>query len=92
MSAHTDKVATPDIVELIRSTLSRSIPAHIGDEAVLKLNLNDIAADSLDKLDLILRLEKTYSILLDEIKIAECQTLADLVDLVNLSRKDNQSE
>ena len=56
------------------------VPVSEIDET-LKLN-DDMGLDSLDKIDLWLRLESEFKIDIPEEKIRECETVGHLIDLI----------
>jgi acyl carrier protein len=67
---------------VIKAVLAEAVPTGMTDAALLDLPLEDLAIDSLSKLELVLELEKTFGLLLDETRIAACRSLGDLVSLV----------
>jgi len=67
---------------VIKAVLAESVPANTTDAGLLDLPLEDLAIDSLGKLELVMELEKTFDLLLDETRIAACRSLGDLVSLV----------
>jgi len=67
---------------VIKAALAEAVPIDKTDAALLDLPLEDLAIDSLSKLELVMELEKTFGLLLDETKIAACRNLGDLVSVV----------
>lgn len=68
-------------LEIIRVALSEELAARLDEKSLLAFEIADLALDSLAKMDLILTLEVAFACMLDEVEIAQCRTVQDLVRL-----------
>lgn len=74
---------------MIFTTIKKIISEQLGiDEKNINLNsslINDLDADSLDAVEIIMAIEDEYSIEIPDEKIEDLGTLQDLVDFIELS-------
>ncbi len=74
---------------MIFKTIKKIISEQLGiDEKNINLNsslINDLDADSLDAVEIIMAIEDEYSIEIPDEKIEDLGTLQDLVDFIELS-------
>jgi len=60
-------------------------PALVGPESLI---VDDLGADSLDAVELIMALEEYFDISIDEVGIDELKTIADIVKVIDDLRAD----
>lgn len=54
----------------------------VADDATMKLRLSDLGLDSIEKMDLVMQLEDAFGISLDEEDFLACDTVSELVRLI----------
>jgi acyl carrier protein len=74
------------VLKTVRTALGDDAATGLDDASLLALELSALTLDSLSKLDLILKLEEASAQMLDEVEIAGCRTVEDLVRLAARSR------
>jgi acyl carrier protein len=55
------------------------------DEELLSMNVADLGFDSLERMELVMELENTFGVSLDEEEFFECANLADVLKLIERS-------
>jgi acyl carrier protein len=68
-----------DVVKRILVSVREVDPSLVVPEAIL---VDDLGADSLDAIEIIMALEDHYGKELDEISVQDIRTVGDIVDLV----------
>ncbi len=81
--------------EAIASHIEEIIKEHIGTDEVLTPETNlqdDLAVDSLERVELGIKLEKAFGIVLTNDKVRNVVTLGDFIQLVVLQVKQQKGE
>jgi acyl carrier protein len=69
--------------EIMRRHISKSDGGRTStDGEMMDLRLADLKLDSLEKMELVMALEDTFAVSLDEEDILACERVADLVKLI----------
>ncbi|WP_108881058.1 acyl carrier protein [Anderseniella sp. Alg231-50] len=68
---------------IIRDTLKDSLQAGLTDEELLQTEVQSLRLDSLAKMEMILNIEDTLHIMMDEVEISNAACLQDIVNLVD---------
>jgi acyl carrier protein len=55
------------------------------DAALLELPMKELALDSLEKMELVMKIEETFNLVLDEEDVVQCERVSDLVRLIEQS-------
>jgi len=74
-------------VPVIRKVLPHDAWESSSDQELLDKRLDDIVMDSLTRMELVLKLEESFGVLVNETKLAECETLRAVVDVIYHSEK-----
>jgi acyl carrier protein len=59
--------------------------ASKSDSEILELGIEDLNLDSLEKMELIMKVEDTFKIMLDEGEVLKCGKIQHLYDLVRIA-------
>lgn len=81
--------------ETIASQIEEIIKEHIGSDEILTSETHlqdDLSIDSLERVELGIKLEKTFGITLDNDQIRKVVTLGDFIQLVALQVKVQKGE
>lgn len=72
------------VIALVRDVLTpdAAIAANLSNEQFEKLRLDELDLDSLGKMELVMQIEDTLGVSLDEEDMIACVTVSDLVALV----------
>lgn len=54
----------------------------VTDDAAMNMRLSDLGLDSLEKMDMAMQLEDAFAVSLDEVEFLACDTVPDLVRLI----------
>lgn len=75
------------VIALVRDALTpdAAVAAGLSNEQFEKLQLDELDLDSLGKMELVMQIEDTLGVLLDEEDMIACATVSDLVELVKRS-------
>ena len=76
-----EKIVIDEINFLIQE---KSIEAKLSD------SISDLELDSLDVVELLLNVEDEYEIKIEDAKVAECETINDVVDLVIVTYEEQK--
>ena len=75
------EAAILEIFLSLQSGKNASYPKS-SDAATLMLDLNELGMDSLERMDLIMRIEEKFDIALPESEVLKCKNLSELSKLV----------
>ncbi|MEO9875923.1 MAG: hypothetical protein ABJM26_07920 [Anderseniella sp.] len=67
---------------IFRDTLKDSPHAGLSDDRLLQIDVKSLRLDSLAKMEMILNIEDTMDIMMDEVEISNASCLQDIVNLV----------
>jgi len=69
-------------IPVVRRVLPHEEQEGLSDEQLLARKLDDLVMDSLTRMELILKLEDTFSVLVNETELAKCKTVKDVIETV----------